>query len=295
MTLVFALLGALVGCSRIPEADEGLGDAAATMFADFDEDDARVASVVRNLEREAYRELDVNAESPDPRARSVSPLALEDVDHLPERPDRDPGLALAVLVAYPSAFEVEDHAVIPVLADQRPLEPQSPDHYDREFLDGRGCWQGRDCLWLATRQELTKVYPLAFINPLEYGFDKDFRWVDIALPDDDAPRWAYIARSFTKREYVSGGGNNVLNQSYTVETWIPRDGRGFLRAGGPPEDRPDAGDSGDGGTLRLLVVWSEASILSVDDPAIQENVIRGGMNDNMNAHEAWLVERANPG
>ncbi|MCB9663878.1 MAG: hypothetical protein H6732_07180 [Alphaproteobacteria bacterium] len=292
---VLVLPTLLLACSRIPEADEGLGDAAATMFADFDLDDARVASVIRNLEREAYRDLDVDADGPDLRGKSVSRLSRQDVDHLPERPDRDPGLTLAVLLAYGSAFGVDAHAQIPVLKDQRPLEPQSPDHYDRTFLDGRACWRPRDCLWLATRQELTKVYPVAFINPLEYAFDKDYRWVDLATTEDPEPRWAFIARSYTKREYVSGGGNNVLDQSYTVETWIPRDGRGFTWPSGPPEDRPEAGDSTGGGTLRLLVVWSEASILGVDDPAIQEGVIRNGMNDNMNAHETWLVEHENAG
>ncbi|MCA9572825.1 MAG: hypothetical protein KC656_33535, partial [Myxococcales bacterium] len=88
---VLVLPTLLLACSRIPEADEGLGDAAATMFADFDLDDARVASVIRNLEREVYQTLEVDAkDDPYPRSASQERLTRDDIAGMPIQHDRDP-------------------------------------------------------------------------------------------------------------------------------------------------------------------------------------------------------------
>jgi hypothetical protein len=280
----------LPACKALPDAEEAYSDALVTAFRDLHADEEAVAATLRSVERQTYQLVDVVA--PDVAARAVGPAPLTEADVADlERPDVDPGQALAVAVAGVSPFAIEAHATIPTLEDQRPVEPQSPDHYERTFLDGRECWEDRGCPVLKTHQELTKKNLLLEVP---YEFFKDFRWIDLAAgTDEEEPRWAYIAKSWNPDSFEGEGGKNTLVQSYTVEFWIPRDGRGFRWD--DPEVEPVEGraeDSTGGGVLRLLCLWTETDLSIAASDELTIGTIRWGIDQNYEAVDEFLTAQA---
>jgi hypothetical protein len=256
-------------------------------YGRFEDEDAALAPVLFALEEQLYRSLEIDHK--DTLKRSVIPPELTDaqVAGLEGAPDRDPGACIGMLVGFASSFSIEAHATLPLFADQRPLEPASPDHYDRTFLEGEDCWGDRSCLMLRTHQDLTKVYTAGFIPPIAYEFFKDFRWVDIGA-EDGSPRWVYTARTWNPGSFSSENGKNTLLQSYTLEVWYPRDGRGFRFA--DTEEVPESqGDSDGGGVTRFQAVWSEQDIDLSNDPEMQAGTIRWGLDRNFQAHEDFLA------
>lgn len=284
------------GCKALVPADENFNDALVTTYRFFDAEDKELAPALRNLEKQLYLTLALESDDLADRAVEPSLLSREDVEGLEGIPDRDPADALSVATGFLSTFSVEDHARIPLLEDQTQVEPQSPQHYDREWLEGKECWTPRDCLWLATFQNLTKSYSL--LGDVEYDFFKDFRWVDLNADKFGADeRWAFIARSWNPGSYSKDGDASeddglVLWQSYTLELWIPRDGEGFVFSDEDPRpaDRPEAVDSSGGGTLRLLTLWTETKLPIAADRKTEVGTIRWGSNQNFEAHESWLEE-----
>ncbi|MEE2827790.1 MAG: hypothetical protein VX498_01265 [Myxococcota bacterium] len=303
------LLGACGGQGQLRENPE-FSDAARYSFAFFEsEEEADLAFAVRQLEREVYLSVDVEASSPGDRSLVATALSDEDVagfDALPSTyPEGFPGAGEAVspaaanpvAVAGLSAYGPPSHSSYLVLPDQTATEPGSPSHYDRLFLDGSDeCWPSRSCDFLRTHNNLTKNNLLLTIT---YEMFKDYRWVDLNLPDpgsvaegeaitnDGSPRWAFVARSWNPEVALGSSGNNAIYQSYSIEVWIPRDGEGFVRDGS--EQNADGGsweaDSIGGGSLRMLALWAESNLGM--DPVI-ESVVRNGIDDIFRAQEAWL-------
>ena len=187
-------------------------------------------------------------------------------------------------------------------ADQTPVEPYSPDYYLRTFLLGEDCFEANDCPRMETHNDLIKDN---FLMTVPYWFYKDFRWVDLNLPDPEdvpegetaentgEPRWAVVARSWTTETFAGESENAFIHQSFTVEVWIPRDGQGFVRDG--TEQNAEGGewtsDSTGGGTLRTLALWSETEFvgLSVSDETVA-GTTRNGIDDNLDAQQAFLIE-----
>jgi hypothetical protein len=173
------------------------------------------------------------------------------------------------------------------MADQKPVEPQSPDHYERHFLEGRDCWEGRGCAVLKTHQDVTKKNALLEVP---YEFFKDFRWVDMNAGLQGAePRWAYVAKSWNPDSFTGVRGNNTLIQSYTVEFWFPRDGRGFLWEEEEDFEQGDLVEDSDGaGALRLLSLWTETDLSIAAGDDIVMGTIRYGIEQNFEAVEDFL-------
>ncbi len=303
-----------VGCS-IDEAAGPLGnpefnDAAKFAFVQFDNPEpANLAFAVRSFEKQIYLALDLDAEASTDRVMQLDDLTEEDIAGLGTLPD-----------VYPEGFDLEGQPVIPsrtfplavarlsehlpqdhvgymLLEDQVPVEPSSPDHYDRTFLDGTElCFPDRSCDRLLSENELTKDNAALTIT---YNLIKQYRWVDLNLPDpadfnegdeivNEGPeRWAIIARSWDPEVAVGANGSTAIFQSYSVEVWIPRDGGGFVRDGS--EENLDGGewtaDSVGGGSLRLLALWSETSF---GDSAAVVTLTRNGIDQIFTVQEEWM-------
>jgi hypothetical protein len=295
------LLALAVCACAPPPANLEFSEAAALVFREFqDEEPAHLARDLRELEREIYLSMDVDASSPVARALTPDDLTEEDVaavEHPPVPLDR----CIAVAVSVGSKYEVDALAELPVMPDQLPFEPGSPGHYDRTFLEGQDCWRDRTCDLLDTSNEMTKDN--AAISPITYILPKQYRWVDLNLPDpggegaplvvnEGEPRWAIAARTWTTQRESNAEGDSI-EQSYTTEVWIPRDGEGFVRS----EDDENihggtwTGDSTGGGTLRMMAIWSQTIIISIaaDDETIAA-VTRGGIDDIFSTVEDWMDE-----
>lgn len=285
------LLLALLACRPVDDASRTLDEALHAVHVGFGEaPDEELAPLVRNLERRMFEDLWLDDGDVVRRSASPSNLTPEEVALVEPRPlDADPANTLAVLTAYASPYDVATLAAVPVHPDQTEVEPASPDHYERRFTEGRACWRDVDCAWLRTDNELTKVYVLNLLPPLTYGLRKDYRWVDL-LADQrgEDPRWAIVARSWNPASVATEDGRNEIVQSYTVEVFLPRDGRGFVWEDDDPERPATQGDSTGGGAIRMMTVWSEAKTWISSDPAAQEPVVRNGTNDIFVHQDAWL-------
>jgi hypothetical protein len=271
------------------------------VFREFlNEEPAHVALGLRELEREIYLSMDVDATSPVTRALSPDHLTAEDVAGV-DHPDVPLDRCIPVAVSATSKYRVDALAELPLMDDQLPFEPGSPDHYDRAFLAGQDCWLDRTCDLLDTRNELTKDN--AAIDPITYTLPKQYRWVDLNLPEpgnegdplvvnEGEPRWAIAARTWTTQREGNTEGDSI-EQSYTMEIWIPRDGEGFVRTEDDvnTDDGTWTGDSTGGGTLRLMAIWSQTIIISIaaDDDTIAA-VTRGGIDDIFQTVEDWMDE-----
>lgn len=266
----------LVACRReSPKADPEFSDALAYLLGGFDTAaEADLAFVLRDLEGQIHEDMDLSASNPVDRSLIPARLTEADVADIERSNDsRDLSAAVPVAVAFSSTYGVEEHAGLQVLSDQTPVEPYSPEHYVRSFVEGRDCFEGRGCDVLRTSNDLTKEN---FLMTVDYVLLKDFRWVDLGLPDPSdataAPgpeRLAILGRSWTDRAYDGRDGNSHILQSFTVEVWIP---------------------SG-GGTLRMQALWAETVFdgLSVTDDAVIATT-RDGMDKNFEAVEDYLSE-----
>lgn len=289
----------LAGCARkSPQADPEFSDAARYLFRSFESSEADLAFAMRSLETQVYLGMDVESSRVNDRALLPEFLEASDVDGLTLEP-HDLSLALPVAVAGVSPFELVEHPRIQMLVDQTPVEPYSPAYYERTFLLGQDCWQDRSCPRLETFNALTKENALMTIDT---EFYKDFRWVDLNLPDPSSleegeepvntgdPRWAYVARSWQDRAFPGRGENTSINQSYTIEVWIPRDGGGLVRDSSTVnvDGGEWTGDSTGGGTLRMLALWAETDLgFAVGDDLVI-GTTRGGIDTNFQAADHWL-------
>ena len=270
----FALLA--LGCRRdSPPADPEFSDTLTWLLSSFDTaEEADLAFAMRALEEQIQRDMDLSSSNPVNRSLLPSRLSEADVADIErENTDRDIAAAIPVAVARRSDFPVERHAALQLLADQRPVEPYSPDKYDRSFLEGEDCFADNGCQVLRTSNDLTKENLLMTID---YLLLKDFRWVDLSLPDPSSteapsgpPRMAILGRSWTDRSWAGREGNSFIHQSYTVEVWIPQEK----------------------GSLRLQSLWSETEFdgLSVSDDAVIATT-RSGIDRNFEAAEDYLAE-----
>lgn len=267
----------LVGCARTsPRADPEFSDAARFLFRAFEAEEVDLAFAMRSLEAQIHAGMDVT--SPQVTDRALLPELLEasDVEGLTLEA-HDLTRALPVAVAGVSPFDLDLHPQIQLLADHTPVEPFSPNFYARSFTLGEDCWGDRACPRLETFNELTKENALMTID---VEFFKDFRWVDLNLPDPSSlgpdepavnpgdPRWAYVARSWQDRAFPGRGENTSIEQSYTIEVWLPRDG---------------------GGTLRMLALWAETDLgFAVSDDVVI-GTTRSGIDRNFQAADDWLA------
>ena len=262
----------LAACS-VERANPEFDDAAVLALLEFTaEDPVSLAYAVRQIEADA-RTYPLDGQLAD---RSFEPARLTEADVATFEgvPDRDPSLCLPVAVAHLSPFGVDDHAQVQLLEDQTPIEPASPDKYDRIIVSGEDCWASRDCDLLVTENPLIKENTAMTID---YTLFKDLRWVDLGLPDpadvpegetavnEGDPRWAIVARSWISEPAIADEGTSIM-QSYTLEVW------------GPDSD----------GTVRMMALWSET------DSSFSEDVIAGttrsGISGIFDAADDWIEE-----
>lgn len=300
-TLLLTALGlSLAGCKAAPRANPEFDDAARYLVRVFESGtDAERAYGVRELERQAY--LNMELEAGDAAKRAVTPANLqpEDVADL-ERPQRDLALNLPLALGFLSDFPVQDHAEVFLLTDMTPVEPSSPDIYQRSFLEGEDCWTTPGCSVLRTVNDVERKNVL---YELRFDLYKDYRWIDLSLPDPadlepgeepsstEDPRWAIQVRSWVPVA-VEGDGA-TLWQSFATEVWIPRDCRGFVRDGS--EENLDGGTwttdscTGDGGTLRVQALWTETELGTEVGDDVKQAATRGGIESHYEATEDWLA------
>jgi len=279
MVRALALCLLVAGCTPPPQADPEFSDATRFLFRSIEaEEPAELAFALRALRDGVTSELDLDSTDSADRALVPERLEAADAADITTPAGTDIEVGLAITVAARSAYLPDDHTEIQLLADQTPVEPNSPNQYDRVFLDGADCWATRACDWLRTDNEILREN---LILELPYGLRKDLRWVDVALPDpstvpegqpvvnEGAPSWALVARSWTEEVAVGVEGENTLFGQYSVDVWIPFDG----------------------GTLRTLSLWWHLEGPALADET-QELTARNGIASIFRRGDEYLDENA---
>lgn len=286
-TWMFIGLIVATGCARqSPLGDAELSEGIPYTFANFDGDEDLLADAIRAIEEKTYLTLDLDAgEVP----RSLQPDDMTEA-HLEGL--TTPGVPLdnlaKVAIAYVSPHDIASHAELMLMPDQTPIEPYSPEKYNRTILNGADCWLSHECDTIRTENDIIKQNLLMSV---EYIFKKDFRFVDIST--DDEPRWAYMARSWMEETAEGEDGGAKIIQSYSIEINFPRDGRGFLLAdAGPlPEDSPADMDSEGSGSIRVQAIWSETWFKTLnpgEDMVV--GTLRSGIDKNYRVVDGYLDE-----
>jgi hypothetical protein len=273
-----ALAFLAAGCPAPHAADPEFADALTFLFREHQvEEPARLAFAMRTLEG-ALSELG-ELDAVDVTARTFTPGALAADDRtMDQYPPSDPANCLRVAVFGGSTYPPDDHVRIQLLADHRAVEPNSPNGYERAFVDDTdACWPDRACDTLRTMNEVLKEN---LILRIPYTMGKDFRWIDLDLPapstveegepvvNEGAPRWAILGRSWAVAEAEGEVGANTLRQQWSSELWLPR---------------------GDGGAVRMLSVWFQIDFETGGLPEdAQIATARDGIDDIFRAGDAWL-------
>lgn len=264
-----------------PEAEAEVSDAVVALWLAFDGEEEPLRQAMLQVEEQLYTTIDVEASSDMDRSFSMERLSW-DFTEMVDHPDRDPAQALAAAVVAASAFGLDAHQDIQLLDDHTEVDAYSPDKYDRIFLEGEDCWRDQGCELLLTENDLIKKNALMEVP---YVFYKDFRWIDLA-EEGEPPRWGYAGRSWQTDSYWGEDEKAVFWQSYTIEAWYPRDGRGPLDDGSTEW----TADSTGGGSTHLWAVWTEPD-LGVD---VSEDTLAGttrlGITKNLDTSEEWLED-----
>jgi hypothetical protein len=269
-TLTIAVLFLAIGCKPPPEAPTELDELSAYLFRNWETTEEGVLEVgMYNLQQHfSTADLDVGFND---RSYQLTALADTDYDDVVVIPDgMDPADCLGVGVVAGSLFDAEQQTQAIIQADQTPIEPNSPGHYDRIFLDPTdpSCFPDRSCTVLRTNNDLRKENALMDIP---YEMIKDFRWVE--LSEDGQPgsgSWGILARTWVPERGVGDSGNNTIEQSYSIDVVLP-------------------GVHGDWAAYRYMGLWSQ-STGSIEGEDLVMGAMKMGMSDLFDQTDEWLEE-----
>ncbi len=244
------------------EAPTELNDLRTYLFANFESEDQEVLSTgLCNLDV-FFQGVDLEQDFSD-LAYSLEPLAEEDLEGI-VHPDADPSLTLPVGLVAASAFTPLEHVQVILLEDQTPVEPNSPNHYEREFTEPADpqCFDGAECQLLRSMNDIVKEN---FLMTIPYEMHKDYRWVEMC--EEGSGSWGILARSWCEEEAWGEGGDNAILQSYSIDVFLPSDT----------------------GAVRFMALWSQSDIPGFGDDTIEYS-IKLGMYQVFDATDEYLEE-----
>ena len=235
------------------DAPTDLNSLTAYMFREWDNEDVAVlAAGLENLESIGadYPVDDTNFANRS--FEGVQALTTDDVSDVELLHGYSPETASGVGLFLQSAFSVEEHVELFVMADQTPIEPASP-YYARTILDGETCFPAMDCDTMSADNDVERKN---IVVDTEHQTVKVWRWVEMS-----DGRMAVAGRTW-QPDLADSEKEDKIYQNYSVEVWIPNDS----------------------GTLRFITTWSENSFEFAD------SLIIGSVNDAFKACEDYLAE-----
>lgn len=260
MSRLFLALPLLVACKRPAEAPTELAELTVFLWEQWDaEDPDLMAAAVANLDGFVAREVDLGGGWEDRAFMEVGTMARAEVAPVVEH-DFAPGDTVGVGLFYPSAYGVDRHIDdLIAMEDQTPVEPGSPEHYERTFTEGTpACLLDRTCDVLSSMNSIERD---TFLYELDYDMGKAWRWV---VTEDGTE--ALCARSWNVDENSNDGSVRLL-QGYGLDIFIPRKG----------------------GVLRYHVTWQQTES-AVSDEQIKGGIAKG-IEDQMSLHDDFLAGR----
>jgi len=261
--LLVAGLLALQACKSPPPAPEELDELAAYLFANFESEEYAVLEAgVGNMEA-FFQDVDMEAGYAD-RAYSLSVLTEDEVSDV-ERPDRSLQMMLPVGMVAESPHPPERHAWGITQSDQTELEPASPNHYVRSFVEPTDASGFPDREHIVQRT-MNDIHKENLVMDVRYDMHKDFRWVELREPGSE--EWAVLGRAWITEAAEGSSGAVILEQSFSIDVFMPR---------------------GDDRAIRFMGLWSDTTIEGVG-PDVIEGTIKLGVHQMFNATDEFLEE-----
>ncbi len=260
--LALVVAATTLGCKAPPEAPEELSELSRYLFREFESEEWGVREAGMGNLAAYFADQDLTVAWQD-LSYTIDDLAADDVADV-EHPNRDLTLQMPVGMAFPSGFGPDGHASVIVMGDQTPVEPNSPNTYDREFTEptSSDCFGDRECVLLRSMNTIVKENALMEIP---YEMNKDWRWVELGEPESG--EWAVLGRSWCQDIALGVEGNNEINQSFSIDVFLP----------------------GEDGGVRYMVLWSETVVAGIGEDVII-GTIEYGMHQMFEAHEEYLEE-----
>jgi hypothetical protein len=234
--LAASMLG-LAACKAPPEAPEELDELSKYLYREWGNEDPEVPAVGLAGLADFLAGLDLEGPLND-RSFFVGPAGADTVQYVDVPEGTDPDDTIGVSVARASEWPVTDHARLQTEVDQLPTEPTASE-YERHFVEPTDpeCFLDHSCEILRTENDIRRNNLMISVTMVLY---KEFRWIE--LPDDEG--WGFYSRSWTDQIWYGNSGNTSIQQSYSLDVWLPA-----------------AGDT----TWRYQLVWSESDT-AVDNP-----------------------------
>ncbi len=170
-------------------------------------------------------------EAPD-EGWEIGPMAADELGGIAPPAGRDPEACRGVAVVHHSPHPVEDHVPYMLLEDLTPISATA-ESYERTFLEGLDCFEGAGCDWLRSENA---IHRSNLTMEMSFVLMEDYRWVEDAI----------LSRNWLPDSGHGEEGANHLWQDYELEAWIP---------------------DGEGGTLRLWAMWTEAEYSGISEDA----------------------------
>jgi len=132
-----------------------------------------------------------------------------------------------------------------LLADQRPLDPSSPDLHERSFLEpvDPSCFPDRSCDLIRTANDVIKT---TGPTKIPYEMFKDHRWVEVGEPGSG--EWGLLARGWIVEEGISEGGDSAMYQLYGLNAIWP---------------------TANGGSTHAVLIWLESEVFGLGDEMLE--------------------------
>lgn len=254
---LLALVG-VVGCKQAVEAPSELAELSVWLWSSFEDPEPEVLSTgLDNLWAFQQAEIELSTGWEDRGFDALDRLDRDAVDPLVDH-DNDPAAAIGMGLFFPSRFSPGGHLDIIGMRDQAPVEPSSPDHYVREFVENDpGCMRERACEVL---RSMNDVHRDNFLYALEYEMGKDWRWVETA----EGP--ALLGRSWNVGENTNDSNVRLL-QGYALDVFLPR------------------GDA----SVRYHAVWQQTDMPGgLTDEDLTRAVLKG-IDDQLTLHDDFLA------
>ena len=254
------MLAALFACPVAPDATADFSDAAIGALMHFDDEDpAILITAVEALEQQVYESVDPAID--DFNLRGLTPARLDDAAIAGMvHPDRDPALGVPVALTWVSPHAPEKHDAITLLDDLVPVEPASPEKYDRAFDEGGDCYPS-ECEFARTTNDVRRQN---ILFTMDQQTKKDFR----ALRVED--REFRLSRGWFERSFSNEEGTATIEQSYTIEVWLTHDD----------------------GALRVQITWVETVFTNMEyDDDLVAATLRLGIDSQFDQHDKWISEQ----
>lgn len=266
LLLAIVVLSGLCACKPLPDAPRELSELSTYLYRSFEDEDPDVLTAGMNNLASYFEDLNFDQDW-DNLAYTVADLTEEDIEGV-ERPDRDPADCLPVGLVSASNHKPSRQAKVIVLKDQSPVEPNSPEHYKRSFMEPESpaCFPDGECELLRTDNDIIKDNALMTIP---YTMRKDYRWVDMTVKDgdDELETQGILARSWCDKVAYSEDGDTTVYQSFSIDVFLPR---------------------GKSQGIRYMTLWSETDAGVGDD--VMQYTLKGGMHQLFEATEEYLDE-----